>query len=129
MAGWVVMPRTPRAPSTTNQMTMTGPNSRPTAPVPSRWTRNRARMIATVIGMTRLDTDGAATLTPSMADRTEIAGVIMLSPKNSEAPNSPRTASTILARRPPGTPRRRISEIRAMIPPSPSLSARMTSQT
>ena len=45
-------------------------------------------MIAAVIGTTRSDTDGAATLTPSIADSTEIAGVIMLSPKNSEAPNT-----------------------------------------
>ena len=86
-------------------------------------------MITTVIGMTRSDRDGAATLTPSIADRTEIAGVIMLSPKNSEAPKSPSPASTALARRPPGTPRLRIKAINAMIPPSPSLSARITSRT
>ena len=30
------MPRTPSAASTVNQTTMTGPNIRPTAPVPSR---------------------------------------------------------------------------------------------
>ena len=84
-------------------------------------------MIATVIGMTMPDTDGAATLTPSMADRTEIAGVIMLSPKNSEAPKIPSAASTTFARRPPGRARRRIRAIRDMIPPSPSLSARITS--
>ena len=86
-------------------------------------------MIATVIGMTRPDTDGAATLTPSIADRTEIAGVIMLSPKNSEAPKIPSAASTIFARRPPGRARRRIRAISDMIPPSPSLSARITSRT
>ena len=86
-------------------------------------------MIATVIGMTRSDSDGAATLTPSMADRTEIAGVIMLSPKNSEAPKIPSAASTIFARRPPGRARLRIRAINAMIPPSPSLSARITSRT
>ena len=84
-------------------------------------------MIATVIGMTRPDTDGAATLTPSIADRTEIAGVIMLSPKNSEAPKIPSAASTTFARRPPGRARLRIRAISDMIPPSPSLSARITS--
>ena len=47
-------------------------------------------MIAAVIGTTRSATDGAATLTPSIAERTEIAGVITLSPKNSEAPKTPR---------------------------------------
>src|SRR5579859_2696436 len=86
-------------------------------------------MIATVMGMTRLDTDGAATLTPSTAERTEMAGVIMLSPKNSEAPKIPSADSTIFARRPPGSARRRIRAISAMIPPSPSLSARITSRT
>src|SRR6516162_4745747 len=86
-------------------------------------------MIATVMGMTRLDTDGAATSTPSTAESTEMAGVIMLSPKNSEAPKIPSAASTALARAPPGRARRRIRAISAMIPPSPSLSARITSRT
>ena len=86
-------------------------------------------MIATVMGMTRFDTDGAATWTPSTADSTEMAGVIMLSPKNSEAPKMPSAASTTLARLPPGRARRRIRAISAMIPPSPSLSARITSRT
>ena len=86
-------------------------------------------MIATVMGMTRLDTDGAATWTPSTADSTEMAGVIMLSPKNSEAPKMPSAASTALARLLPGRARRRIRAISAMIPPSPSLSARITNRT
>ena len=46
-------------------------------------------MIAAVIGTTRSLTDGAATFTPSTAESTEIAGVIMLSPKKSEAPKTP----------------------------------------
>ena len=58
-----------------------------------------------------------------------MAGVIMLSPKNSEAPKIPSAASTAFARRPPGRARRRIKAISAMIPPSPSLSARITSRT
>ena len=41
---------------------------------------------------------GATTLSPSTAESTEIAGVIMLSPKNSEAPKIPSAASTILVR-------------------------------
>ncbi len=86
-------------------------------------------MIAAVIGTIRCSSDGAATLSPSTADSTEIAGVIMLSPKNSEAPKIPSAASTSFVRRPPVTPRRRISVIRAMMPPSPSLSARITSST
>src|SRR6266481_62244 len=86
-------------------------------------------MITTVIGMTRSDSDGAATLTPSTEESTEMAGVIMLSPKNSEAPKIPSAARIAFARRPPGRARRRIKAISAMIPPSPSLSARITSRT
>ena len=37
-------------------------------------------MIAAVIGTTRLASDGAATLRPSTAESTEIAGVITPSP-------------------------------------------------
>jgi hypothetical protein len=53
----------------------------------------------------------------------------MLSPKNSDAPKMPSAASTTFARRPPGSVRLRIKAISDMIPPSPSLSARITSRT
>ena len=129
ITGWAAIPRTPITPIAANQTAMTGPNRRPTAAVPSRWTRNRQTMIAAVIGTTRSAREGLATLTPSMAESTEMAGVIMLSPKNSEAPKIPSTASTTFVRRPPGTSRLRINVISAMIPPSPSLSARITSRT
>ena len=76
-----------------------------------------------------LPTDGAATCTPSIADSTEIAGVIMLSPKNSDAPNTPSAARISAVRRPLGAPRRRIRVISAMMPPSPSLSACITRVT
>jgi hypothetical protein len=110
-------------------MIITGPNMRPTAAVPTRWNANSTAMMTAVIGTTRLSSDGSTTLSPSTADSTEIAGVIMLSPKNSDAPKIPNAASTIAARRPPGAPRRLISVISAMMPPSPSLSARMISVT
>src|SRR6266568_5836492 len=129
ICGWAATPAAPITPIAVNHTLMTGPNIRPTAPVPSRCTRNRPTMIAAVIGTTRPATDGAATLTPSTDDRTDMAGVITLSPKNSEAPKTPSTASTTLVRRPPGTPRLRIKVMSAMIPPSPSLSARITSKT
>jgi len=44
-------------------------------------------------------------------------------------PSTPSSASVSLTRRPPRIPFRRISVMSAMIPPSPSLSARMTSRT
>jgi len=59
-------------------------------------------MIATVIGMTRLPIEDEIVSVPSTAESTEMAGVIMLSPKNSAAPNTPRPASRNLMR--PWTP-------------------------
>ena len=70
---------------------------------------------------------GDTTSSPSTADSTEIAGVITLSPKNSDAPNtasisdSPTTRGALV--------NRRASAPSAMTPPSPSLSARMTNST
>ena len=127
--GLLTMPLMPQAAITANHSAITGPNSRPTTPVPRRWIMNRPTRIAAVIGSTKWPTDGAATCTPSIAESTEIAGVIMLSPKNSDAPNIPSAASTSATRRLLGAPRRRIRVISAMIPPSPSLSARITSST
>ena len=128
IAGLPTTPWIPQAAITANQTAITGPNSRPTTPVPSRWIRKRPIRIAAVIGSTMSPTPGAATSTPSIADSTEIAGVIMLSPKNSDAPNTPSRASTTAVRRPLGA-LRRIRVMSAMIPPSPSLSARITSST
>jgi hypothetical protein len=115
-------------PITTNQTIITGPNIRPTAPVPSRCATNSTMMIATVIGITRSPSDGEATFRPSTADSTEIAGVIMLSPRNSDAPKIPSAASASFVRWLPDAVRR-IKVISARIPPSPSLSARITSTT
>ena len=52
----------------------------------------------------------------------------MLSPKNNAAPKMPSVASTS-AVRPLRDPQRRNSATSAMMPPSPSLSARITSVT
>ena len=92
------MPATPQAPIATNQTIMTGPNSRPTAAVPRRWTANSSTMITAVIGTTNSSSAGSTTFTPSTAESTEIAGVIMLSPKNSAAPKMPSEASTAMRR-------------------------------
>ncbi len=126
--GLLMTPRMPQAAITANQTAMTGPNIRPTALVPSRWIMKRPMRITAVIGRTMEPTDGAATCTPSIAESTDIAGVIMLSPKNSDAPNMPSKASATAVRRPLGA-WRRIRVISAMIPPSPSLSACMTRST
>jgi hypothetical protein len=78
-------------------------------------------------GSTTWANDGAATSSPSDAASTEIAGVRMLSPRNSAAPTMAVT-TTAPARRPPEVPRRS-SEARARMPPSPSLSAESSTPT
>ena len=62
---------------------------------------------------------------PSTALRTEIAGVIIASPKNRDAPASP-TMSTKPRYRPAAG---RARESSAIVPPSPWLSARITTTT
>ena len=62
---------------------------------------------------------------PSTADSTEIAGVIMASPKKRQAPPRPITSITVRARPQTGN----ASESNAIVPPSPWLSARITSTT
>ncbi|MCU1699821.1 MAG: hypothetical protein JWR34_5884 [Mycobacterium sp.] len=128
ICGWSAMPFTPLAPIATNQPIITGPKRRPTAPVPRRCTANSATMMLTVIGTIQPRSPGSITFMPSTADNTEIAGVIMLSPLNNAAPNTPSVASTT-AVRPLRAPHRRTSAMSAMMPPSPSLSARITSVT
>ncbi len=78
-----------------------GPKSQPTAPVPRRWTRNSPASIPSEMGTTRCESPGAATFRPSTAEVTEMAGVIIPSPKNSPAPKMPSVMS--IAVRPTAT--------------------------
>ena len=59
---------------------MTGPKRLPTFPVPNRCTANRIVRITAEIGTISEATPGAATSTPSTADRTLTAGVMIESP-------------------------------------------------
>ena len=111
----------PRSPITTNQTNRIGPNSHPIVPDPNRCRMNRPSRIATDSGTTRCASAGVATCTPWIAPSTEIAGVIMPSPKNSAAPKIPSVTSSV----PWTTLLRRSSAVSAMIPPSPRLCARM----
>ena len=112
---------------------MTGPNSLPTRAVPTRCAMNSATMMTTVMGMTSGSRSGSTTRRPSTADRTEIAGVIMLSARNSEAPKIPRAVSRTTVRAREAPVRRRLGRATSVIsdrmPPSPSLSARSTKPT
>jgi hypothetical protein len=118
------MPSRPHAPIAVNHTIITGPNKRQMAAVPRLWKAKRTTMITAVIGPTHSLNPDWTTLRPSTDEITEIAGVIMLSPKKSEAPKMPR-ASTVAVRRLPRPPNWRTRVMSAMIPPSPSLSARM----
>ncbi len=80
ISGLATIPAIPRSPRTTNQTSMTGPNTRPMAATPLCWTRNRPTRITSVIGTTYGPSDGASTFRPSIAESTEIAGVIAPSP-------------------------------------------------
>ena len=63
-----------------NHTAITGPNRRPTAPVPKRWAANSTVRITSAIGTTSECSDGSTTSIPSTAESTEIAGVIIPSP-------------------------------------------------
>ena len=67
-----------------------------------------------------------ATFSPSTALSTEIDGVITPSPKNSAAPNSP---AHMIQRLRPRAAARNASTIKARMPPSPRLSARISTRT
>ena len=71
---------TPSRPMTTNQTSMTGPNSLPMLAVPRRWIRNSPTRIAIVTGTVNCSKCGAMSFRPSIADSTEIAGVMTPSP-------------------------------------------------
>ncbi len=74
---------------TTNQTAITGPNTRPTLAVPFHCMANSMTMTTTQIGRTNRCSSGDVTSRPSTADSTEMAGVIMPSPKNRQAPLMP----------------------------------------
>ena len=80
ISGWAAMRPRPAAAMTPNQTTITGPKTRPITWVPKRWIAKRAASTAIVIGSTSESRLGTATFTPSTAERTEIAGVIIPSP-------------------------------------------------
>ena len=83
------MPLTPHAPIATNHTIITGPKNRPTAAVPWRCTENSADDDHRGDRHDEVLEVGVDDLEPLDRDSTEIAGVIMLSPKNSAAPNRP----------------------------------------
>ena len=63
-----------------NHSSITGPDALAICPVPRLWMANRANRIATAIKTTCGLNTSVATLSPSRALSTEIAGVMMPSP-------------------------------------------------
>jgi len=55
-------------------------------------------MITTVIGIANGSSSGRTTRSPSTAESTEIAGVIMLSARNNDAPKMPSVVNANTAR-------------------------------
>ena len=80
MSGWATMRPRPATAMTPNQNSITGPKTRPIRWVPKRWIAKTTTMIAIVTGTTISWMLGSTTFTPSTAERTEIAGVIIPSP-------------------------------------------------
>ena len=80
MSGWATTRPSPATAITVNQSTITGPKTRPILWVPKRWIPKTTTRIAIVTGTTIDSRLGVTTFTPSTAERTEIAGVIIPSP-------------------------------------------------
>ena len=102
-----------------------GPNRKPTAPLPRLCIEKRQTNTTAAIGTTYGVTIGDTMRSPSTALNTDIAGVIIASPKNRDAPASPTIKRPV--RNGPATGRAR--DRSAIVPPSPSLSALMTKTT
>ena len=80
MAGAATMLTAPSNPMTRNHTTMTGPNRRPMVAVPRRCTMKSPIRIASVSGTMKSSKAGATSFRPSMAESTEMAGVMTPSP-------------------------------------------------
>ena len=70
----------PSATSTPNHTSVIGPKARPMPPVPKRCTANSPVSTSSVSGRMKGCRLGAATSRPSIADSTEMAGVMTPSP-------------------------------------------------
>ena len=113
----------PNNPRTTNHTPITGPNTRPIPPDPCRWNQNRNTSTVQAIGTTNTSKSGWRARSPSAALTTEIAGVITPSPNSNAAParTSNNNHRLFTARGPDA-----VRASREKIPPSPWLSARVT---
>ncbi len=79
-SGAIMIPRTPSTAMEVNHTAITGPNMPPIFAVPCFWTAKTNVSTTAEMGHTQWLTAGAATVTPSMAPSTEMAGVMTPSP-------------------------------------------------
>ena len=63
-----------------NHTSVIGPNHAATLPVPRLWTANSMTRMARLTGTTEVSSAGVTRFSPSTAESTEIAGVMMASP-------------------------------------------------
>ena len=80
------MARRPRNPSTPNHKIITGPKIFPMWPVPKRCTEKRKTSTTVVSGAIQPCRLSSNTVRPSIAESTEMDGVITPSPKRSALP-------------------------------------------
>ena len=87
----------PRTAITEKNSTMIGPKKTPTRAVPVRCTKNSVTRMRTVSDCTSgvLSKKGETSFSPSSAESTEIAGVMIASPENSAAPATPKKKTSV----------------------------------
>ena len=84
--GSETMARSPRNPNTPNHKSITGPKMRPMCPVPNRCTANRNTRTTVVSGATHPCKLSSKMVRPSIADSTEMDGVMTPSPNSNALP-------------------------------------------
>ena len=110
---------------TAKKITMIGLKKAATLAVPRLWAPNRTTRMTIVAGRMYGARSTSTCFSPSSADRTEIAGVIMASPENSADPTTPRKKASVVF-----CPSARCaSALSDRMPPSPLLSASIRNST
>jgi len=126
-SGWRTMLTIPSAAIVRNHSTMMGLKKAEILEVPSLWSANSPTSVVTVSGSTQGSKAGDFSWSPSKADSTEIAGVMIPSAYSSAVPSRPMKRSGFQSPKTPPSAREGVSASSAMMPPSPLLSARRMS--
>ncbi len=115
----------PSAALTMKNSAMIGLKNAATPAVPRLWAMNSRMRMTTVAGNTNGASSASTCLSPSSAESTEMAGVIIASPQNSAAPATPMRKAAVV-----GLPSAVwASAFSDRMPPSPLLSACIRNST